>query len=64
MPFTMAVSAFWHGIHAGYFLSFLTIPVCTAVEDELFRLVPEHTKPRWLRIRLMVDLWDFLRKTK
>jgi len=23
---TMTVSAFWHGVHAGYYLSFLTIP--------------------------------------
>ena len=29
----MAVSAFWHGIHPGYFLSFLTVPLILAAED-------------------------------
>ncbi|XP_017321110.1 lysophospholipid acyltransferase 7 [Ictalurus punctatus] len=29
---TMLVSAFWHGLDAGYYLSFLTIPVCIAAE--------------------------------
>ncbi|XP_017321095.1 lysophospholipid acyltransferase 7 [Ictalurus punctatus] len=29
---TMLVSAYWHGLHAGYYLSFLTIPVCIAAE--------------------------------
>uniref|UniRef100_A0A7E4UX34 Lysophospholipid acyltransferase 7 n=1 Tax=Panagrellus redivivus TaxID=6233 RepID=A0A7E4UX34_PANRE len=39
MPYTMFISAFWHGIHPGYFLSFLTIPLCTAAEDILFSAV-------------------------
>jgi len=29
----MSVSAFWHGVHAGYYLSFLTIPVNLVAED-------------------------------
>ena len=29
----MTVSAFWHGVHAGYYLSFLTIPPCLIAED-------------------------------
>ncbi|TSL82551.1 Lysophospholipid acyltransferase 7 [Bagarius yarrelli] len=29
---TMLVSAYWHGLHLGYYLSFLTIPVCIAAE--------------------------------
>ena len=30
---TMTVSAFWHGVHAGYYLSFLTIPPNLIAED-------------------------------
>ena len=30
---TMTVSAFWHGVHAGYYLSFLTIPPTLIAED-------------------------------
>ncbi|CAH1795332.1 unnamed protein product, partial [Owenia fusiformis] len=30
---TMLVSAFWHGIHPGYYLSFLTIPPSLMAED-------------------------------
>jgi len=29
----MTVSAFWHGVHAGYYLSFLTIPPNLIAED-------------------------------
>ena len=29
----MTVSAFWHGVHAGYYLSFLTIPPSLIAED-------------------------------
>lgn len=29
----MAVSAFWHGIHPGYYLSFLTVPPILVAED-------------------------------
>uniref|UniRef100_A0A914I7K8 Lysophospholipid acyltransferase 7 n=1 Tax=Globodera rostochiensis TaxID=31243 RepID=A0A914I7K8_GLORO len=54
MPYTMFVSAFWHGIHLGYFLSFLTIPLCTSAEDGLFKAFPE--RPAWLR-----HLWSFVR---
>ncbi|KAL3074023.1 hypothetical protein niasHT_035765 [Heterodera trifolii] len=54
MPYTMFVSAFWHGIHPGYFLSFLTIPLCTCAEDWLFKTFPE--RPAWLR-----HLWSFVR---
>lgn len=28
----MLISAYWHGIHPGYYLSFLTIPLCLASE--------------------------------
>ena len=29
----MLVSAYWHGVHPGYYLSFLTIPVNLLAED-------------------------------
>ncbi|XP_028678200.1 lysophospholipid acyltransferase 7 [Erpetoichthys calabaricus] len=32
---TMFVSAYWHGLHAGYYLSFLTIPLCIAAETSM-----------------------------
>lgn len=32
----MLVSAYWHGVHPGYYLSFLTIPICLYVEDLMF----------------------------
>jgi len=31
--FTMAVSAYWHGIAPGYFMGFLCVPMLTFVED-------------------------------
>jgi lysophospholipid acyltransferase 7 len=30
---TMTVSAFWHGVHPGYYLSFLTIPPNLVAEE-------------------------------
>ena len=30
---TMLVSAYWHGFHAGYYLSFLTVPLVAATDD-------------------------------
>ncbi|XP_072350884.1 lysophospholipid acyltransferase 7-like [Scyliorhinus torazame] len=32
---TMLVSAYWHGIHPGYYLSFLTVPLCLAAEGAM-----------------------------
>ncbi|KTG45808.1 hypothetical protein cypCar_00002355 [Cyprinus carpio] len=32
---TMLISAYWHGLHAGYYLSFLTIPLCIAAESAM-----------------------------
>nr|KAF6410936.1 membrane bound O-acyltransferase domain containing 7 [Rousettus aegyptiacus] len=32
---TMLLSAYWHGLHPGYYLSFLTIPLCLAAEGRL-----------------------------
>ncbi|EJD74885.1 hypothetical protein LOAG_17865 [Loa loa] len=41
MLLTMSVSAFWHGIHPGYFLSFLTVPLCTLAEDSVLSVMPK-----------------------
>ncbi len=30
---TMMVSAFWHGIHPGYYLSFITVPISMFAEE-------------------------------
>ncbi|XP_074872113.1 membrane-bound acylglycerophosphatidylinositol O-acyltransferase MBOAT7 [Carettochelys insculpta] len=32
---TMLISAYWHGLHPGYYLSFLTIPLCLAAEGAM-----------------------------
>lgn len=32
---TMSVSAFWHGVHPGYYLTFLAVPFYLAAEDLL-----------------------------
>ncbi|XP_068227150.1 lysophospholipid acyltransferase 7 isoform X2 [Palaemon carinicauda] len=36
---TMLTSAYWHGVHSGYYLSMLTVPFILAVEDYFDRLV-------------------------
>nr|CAD2180641.1 unnamed protein product [Meloidogyne enterolobii] len=56
MFYTMLVSSFWHGIHPGYFLSFLTIPLCTAAEDKLFNTFTIENRPKLLQIS-----WSFIR---
>lgn len=35
----MLASAYWHGVHSGYYLSMLTVPFILAVEDYYDRLV-------------------------
>ena len=36
-PLTMAVSAYWHGLHAGYYLSMLTTSPCILAESLMDR---------------------------
>lgn len=43
MLLTISVSAYWHGVHPGYYLSFLTVPLCTLAEDRIFSLVPRDS---------------------
>lgn len=47
---TMLLSAYWHGLHPGYYLSFLTVPLCLAAESRLEsalrgRLGPGASRP-------------------
>ncbi|VDM64207.1 unnamed protein product [Angiostrongylus costaricensis] len=50
---TMFVSALWHGTYGGYFMSFLVVPMCTSVEDIIFKHVPvnpiTNQRPTWFR---------------
>ncbi|KJH43000.1 MBOAT family protein [Dictyocaulus viviparus] len=50
---TMFVSALWHGTYAGYFMSFLAVPMCTSVEDTIFKYMPvnefTNKRPLWFR---------------
>jgi len=42
---TMMVSAYWHGIHLGYYLSFMTVPLCLLAEDLMFSIFrPKRSK--------------------
>jgi lysophospholipid acyltransferase 7 len=53
----MFVSAYWHGVHAGYYLSFLTIPLCTFVEDLTFGGAHKHRRQN----KLITTLFWFLK---
>ncbi|CAJ0942246.1 unnamed protein product, partial [Mesorhabditis belari] len=60
---TMFVSALWHGTYAGYFMSFLVVPMCTAVEDVIFKQFA-NAKPKWFQWLYILTLrsrgFDFL----
>ncbi|CAD6188764.1 unnamed protein product [Caenorhabditis auriculariae] len=57
---TLFVSALWHGTYAGYFMSFLIVPMCTTIEDIIFRMVPVEPetgkRPFWFRIIYILTL--------
>lgn len=42
----MLLSAYWHGLHPGYYLSFLTIPLCLAAEGQLESALRWRLGPR------------------
>ncbi|KAK6170109.1 hypothetical protein SNE40_018584 [Patella caerulea] len=42
---TMAVSAFWHGIHPGYYLSFLTVPPILMAEQAMINAFRKDASP-------------------
>ena len=47
---TMAVSAFWHGIHPGYYLSFLTVPPILMAEEAMIGAFRKDTSPQQLSL--------------
>ncbi|CAF0735196.1 unnamed protein product [Didymodactylos carnosus] len=53
-PITMGVSAFWHGIHGGYYLSMLTTTPCIMTEN-----VMEAAVRRRLQNRTYIRIYDF-----
>lgn len=46
---TMTISAFWHGIYPGYYLSFLLVPVILLAEDSMISAFRRgsHTQQKW-----------------
>ena len=46
----MIVSAWWHGIHPGYYLSFLTIPPTVMAEDVMKNAFRSKTDKRQQKI--------------
>lgn len=52
---TMLISAFWHGVHSGYYLSMLTVPFILVAEDAVKRKL----RPLVVRLRSLVFLVDY-----
>ncbi|XP_023685902.1 lysophospholipid acyltransferase 7 [Paramormyrops kingsleyae] len=63
---TMFISAYWHGIHAGYYLSFLTIPLCMGAESALESTVRAKLGPQgqnifdWIHWFLKMRAYDYM----
>lgn len=63
---TMLISAYWHGLHAGYYLSFLTIPLCIAAESAMEASVRTKLSPRgqnvfdWVHWFLKMRAYDYM----
>ncbi|XP_026858919.2 lysophospholipid acyltransferase 7 [Electrophorus electricus] len=63
---TMLVSAYWHGLHAGYYLSFLTIPLCIAAETSMEVSVRSRLGPGgqrafdWVHWFLKMRAYDYM----
>ncbi|KAL8569620.1 hypothetical protein ACOMHN_057187 [Nucella lapillus] len=47
---TMGVSAFWHGIHPGYYLSFLTVPPILKAEEAMIAAFKKDKSPEQQRL--------------
>lgn len=62
----MLISAYWHGLHAGYYLSFLTIPLCMAAESAMEASVRAKLGPRgqavfdWVHWFLKMRAYDYM----
>lgn len=63
---TMFISAYWHGLHAGYYLSFLTIPLCIAAESAMESAVRSKLGPTgqnvfdWIHWFLKMRAYDYM----
>ncbi|KAL2084901.1 hypothetical protein ACEWY4_020419 [Coilia grayii] len=63
---TMLISAYWHGLHVGYYLSFLTIPLCIAAESAMEASVRSRLGPRgqsafdWVHWFLKMRAYDYM----
>ncbi|XP_077323289.1 membrane-bound acylglycerophosphatidylinositol O-acyltransferase mboat7-like isoform X2 [Lithobates pipiens] len=63
---TMLISAYWHGIHPGYYLSFLTIPLCLASEGMMDMGLRRHLSDSgklvfdWVHWFLKMRAYDYM----
>ncbi|XP_015269915.1 PREDICTED: lysophospholipid acyltransferase 7 [Gekko japonicus] len=63
---TMLISAYWHGIHPGYYLSFLTIPLCLAAEGAMESGLLKRLSPAgrlfgdWVQWFLKMRAYDYM----
>ncbi|XP_006642424.2 lysophospholipid acyltransferase 7 [Lepisosteus oculatus] len=63
---TMFISAYWHGLHPGYYMSFLTIPLCMAAESAMERSLRARLGPRgqaafdWTHWFLKMRAYDYM----
>ncbi|KAM5132011.1 lysophospholipid acyltransferase 7 isoform 1-T2 [Mantella aurantiaca] len=63
---TMLISAYWHGIHPGYYLSFLTIPLCLASEGMMDTGLRRHLSESgqmvfdWIHWFLKMRAYDYM----
>lgn len=62
----MLLSAYWHGLHPGYYLSFMTIPLCLAAEGYLESALRRHLSPGgqkawdWVHWFLKMRAYDYM----
>lgn len=62
----MFISAYWHGLHPGYYLSFLTIPLCIAAESAMEAAVRARLGPSgqsafdWVHWFLKMRAYDYM----
>ncbi|KAG8140499.1 hypothetical protein E2320_003209 [Naja naja] len=63
---TMLISAYWHGIHPGYYISFLTIPLCLAAEGAMESGFLKHLSPSgrlwgdWIQWFMKMRAYDYM----
>ena len=62
----MFISAYWHGLHVGYYLSFLTIPLCIAAVSAMESSVRARLGPSgqkifdWVHWFLKMRSYDYM----